>query len=242
MLVAGCVAGLITMSLHPVLSHHGGLPSPQAMERLARLDRAVHGLALAGIVMIFLGALALTRQLAAGSRLAVAALVLYGFAAAAITVAGTMDGFVAADLLVKMVAGDPKLELWWMLLGYNTRLVVAFASVYTVGACAAIFLWSLAMVRTRQMAAGLGWYGLVLGPVIVLALFVGHLSLDVHGMGLVALLQSIWFILAGVALMQSVDAENSAPHDPPRTSPATGSGQAGSLFHDPDLGDGLVGR
>ena len=194
------------MGLHPVLSHHGGLPSPHALENLARLDRFVHGLAIAGVVMIFLGALALTRRLAAGNRLALAALVVYGLAAAAITVAGTMDGFVAADLASRMVAGDPKLEFWWLLLGYNSRIVQAFASVYTVGTCAAIFLWSLVMVRTRRLSAGTGWYGLVLGPVIVGVLFSGNLPLNVHGMGLVVLAQSAWFIVAGVLLMRSADA------------------------------------
>lgn len=205
LLVAGCVAVLITMSLHPVLSRGGGLPSPPAMENLARLDRVVHGLALVGVAMIFLGALALTQRLTAGNRLALAALVVYGFATVAILVAGTMDGFVGAALVSRLATGDPKLDFWWMLLGYNGRIVQAFASVYTAGTCAAIFLWSLEMVRTRRLSAGMGWYGLVLGPVIVLALFTGNLPLNVHGMGLVALTQSLWFVVAGCLLMRSVD-------------------------------------
>ena len=208
MLLAGCVAELITMGLHPGMSHGGGLPSPRTLENLARLDRAVHGLAIVGAAMIFLGALALTRRLAAGSRLALAALVVYGLATTAILVAATLDGFVAADLVNRLAAGDPKLDFWWMLLAYNTRIVVAFASVYTVGACGAVFLWSLEIVRTRRLAAGLGWYGVVLGPVIVLALFSGHLSLGRHGMGLVVLAQSAWFIVAGVLLRRSADGDD----------------------------------
>ena len=208
LLVAGCVAVLITMGLHPGMSHGGRLPPPEALEHLARLDRFVHGLAIAGVGMIFLGALALTRRLAGGNRLALAALMVHGLSVVAILVAGTLDGFVAADLVNRMAAGDPKLESWWTLLDYNTGIVVAFASVYTAGTCAAIFLWSLVMVRTRRLAAGLGWYGLGLGPVIVLALFSGHLSLGRHGMGLVALAQSVWFIVAGVLLMRSADEED----------------------------------
>ena len=199
MLVIGPVAGIITMVLHPV-APHGGPSALHDMAALARLDRIVHGLALVGMVMLLLGTLALTRRLAAGNRLSLAALVIYGLAVAAIMVAGTLDGFVAADLLGRMVPGDPKMDTWWTLLGYNTRIVLAFAAVYTVGACAAIFLWSLAMVRTRQLAVGLGWYGLVAAPVILLALFSGHLTLDVHGMGLVVLVQAVWFIAAGAFL------------------------------------------
>ncbi len=208
LLVAGCVAGLITMAFHPVAPHGGGLPSSNELATLARLDRVVHGLALAGVAMTFLGALALTRRLAAGNRLALAALVLYGFAAVAIMSAAAMSGFVGADILSRMVEGDPKLESRRMLLDYTFRLNQAFASIYTVGACAAIFLWSLTVVRGRQLATELGWYGLVVGLLIVLALFSGHLSLGVHGFGLVALAQSLWFIVAGILLMRSGEAQN----------------------------------
>ena len=155
MLVAGNVAALLTMALHPHI-HPGFAPSPRDLIKLAQVDRAVHGLALAGIVLVFLGALALTRRLAGGNRLALAALVLYGLAAAAILVAGTLDGFVAADLLDRLAVGGPNPEPGWTLLDYNTRIVIAFASVYTVATCAAIFLWSLAAVRARRLAPGLG--------------------------------------------------------------------------------------
>ncbi len=204
LLVAGNVAGLITMALHPH-AHRDATPSPHDLAMLAHLDRAVHGLALVGIVLIFLGALALTRRLAAGSRAALAALVLYGLAVAAILVAGTLDGFVAADLLDHMPAAGPKLDFWWSLLDYNTRIVMAFASVYTVAASVAIFLWSLAIVRTRRLAPGLGWYGLVLAPLIVLVLLSGHIRMDAHGFGLILLTQAVWFIVAGILLARSDD-------------------------------------
>ena len=61
------------------------------------------------------------------------------------------------------------------------------------------------MVRTRQFSAGLAWYGLVLRPVLVLALFGRYLPLDVHGFGLVVLVESIWFIVAGSLLMRSTN-------------------------------------
>ncbi len=208
MLTAGCVAGLITMSLHPVAHHGAILPPPQALARLALLDRAVHGLALAGVVTVFLGAMTLTQRLAAPNRRALAALVVFGFATVAIMIAGAMSGFVGADILSRMVEGDPKLESRWMMLDYSFRINQAFAALYTVGTCAAIFLWSLEIVRTRRLAPELGWYGLLLGPVVVLTLFTGNLPLNVHGMGLVALTQSIWFIAAGCMLIRTVDPDD----------------------------------
>ncbi len=206
------MTGIITMVLHPVGPHGGALPSPHALETLTRLSRIVHGLALAGLPMMFLGAMALTRPLAArGGRPGLAAPVVYGFALVAIMAAACLSGFVGSDILGRMVEGDPKLESRRMLLDYTFRLNQAFSSVYTVGTCVAIFLWSVEMVRTRQLSRGLGIYGLVLGPVITGALFGGFLPLDVHGFGLVVLVQSAWFIVAGTQLMQSTA---TATHQP----------------------------
>ena len=206
LLVVGSVAGIITMVLHPVGPHGGGgLPSPHALETLARLNRVIHGLALAALPVMFLGAMALTRRMAGGGRLPLAALVVYGFAVVAIMSAGCMSGFVGSDILSRMVEGDPKLESRRMMLDYTFRLNQAYSSVYVVAACAAIFLWSVEMVTARHLSRGLGIYGLALGPVLVGALFGGWLPLDVHGFGLVVLVQSIWFIAVGGQLMHAVE-------------------------------------
>jgi len=203
LLVAGSVAGIITMVLHPVGPHGGVLPSPHAMEMLTRLNRIIHGLALASLPMMFLGALALTGRLARGGRLPLVALVVYGFALAAIMSAGCMSGFVGSDIMGRMIEGDPKLESRRMMLDYTFRLNQAYSSVYAVGSCVAIFLWSVEMASNRQLSRGLGICGLGLGPVIVAALFGGFLPLDVHGFGFVVLVQSVWFIVAGTRLMTS---------------------------------------
>ncbi len=141
--------------------------------------------------MIFPGALVLTRRLEGVNRLPLAALVVYEFAAVAIMIASSMSGFVGADLLSRMVAGDPKLESQRTLLDYTFRINQAFASVFTVGSCTAILPWSVAMLQTRRLAMGLGVYWLALGSVTTAALLFGVLSLDVHGSGLVGPAQSI---------------------------------------------------
>ena len=209
LLVAGNLAGIVTMVLHPVAGH-GVLSAPE-MQRLATLDRLVHGLALAGVTLIFLGTLALTRRLANAGRLPLAALVVFGLAVVSILIAGAMDGFVCADLLSRMVAGDPQLETWRMLLAYTFRINQAFAAIYVVGASVAIMLWSTAMLLPRRVAPGLGIYGLVLGPIILAALFSGNLPPDVHRFGLVVLVQAIWFILAGMLLLRTVEDRADAP-------------------------------
>ena len=77
-----------------------------------------------------------------------------------------------------------------------------FAKVYLVASCAAIVLWSVAILRGASMPRGAAIAGLVLAGAILLAFFAGHLGLDVHGFGIMTLAQ---FDLAGVD--RSGDAE-----------------------------------
>ena len=117
--------------------------------------------------------------------------------------AGAMSGFVGADILSRMVEGDPKLESRRMLLDYTFRINQAYSAIYVVGTCVAIMLWSVSMLRTRRLAPGLGTYGLVLGPWILAALFSGNLPLDVHRFGMVVFTQAVWFMIAGILLARS---------------------------------------
>ena len=204
MLVIGNLVGIVVMVLHPVGGH--GLSGPREMQNLALLDRVVHGVAIAALPLIFLGALALSRWLSGAGRLPLAALVVFGFALVAIMAAGVMSGFVGADILSKMVEGDPKLESRRMLLDYTFRINQGFSAVYTVGACVAIMLWSAAILRTRRLSSALGFYGLGIGVALPAALFAGVLTLDVHGFGLVVLAQALWFIVAGFSLRRADDA------------------------------------
>ncbi len=202
--MVGNLVGIVVMVLHPVGGH--GLLGPREMQNLALLDRVVHGVAIAALPAAFLGALALSRWLSGAGRLPLAALVVFGFAVVAIMSAGVMSGFVGADILGKMVEGDPKLESRRMLLDYTFRINQGFSAVYTVGSCVAIMLWSAAILKNRRFSPALGYYGLVIGVAIPAALFAGLLTLDVHGFGLVVFAQALWFIVVGFSLRRADDA------------------------------------
>ena len=200
-LVIAAVASVITMAVHP--SGHHGVMSRREMEILGWLTRGVHGFAIASLPIAFLGALGLTRYLQASNRIAVSALVIYGFGLAAIMAAAAMSGFVAPTVMSQLVAGDRMTDVRRLFLDYTFALNQAFASVFVVAGCAAVFLWSVAIWRSGLLWRGLAIYGLVLGLGIILIFLSGHLSLDVHGFGIVAFTQSIWFVLAGLGLYGS---------------------------------------
>lgn len=197
-LIAGAVGGLVTMLLHPT-GHD--LFAPGHFAPAAFLAAAVHALAIASMPVSFLGALALSRRVESPLRLAVAALVVYAFAAAAGMMAAIVSGFVGPGLAREIVGAETSAgQAWRIVLDYNHRINQEFARTYVVASSAAIVLWSASILKSRSLAPGVAIYGLLVGPAIVLAVVSGHFPLDVHGFGLIVLAQAVWFVVAGARL------------------------------------------
>jgi hypothetical protein len=202
-LISGSVGTIITMSLHPT----GHIVADQ-LEPMIRMLIAVHGLALACVPVLFLGAWGLSRCLASPDRLAVAGLVLYTFALLAVMNAAVADGLITPNLFRQIVAsaGAPSaIDGWRMMSRYNFYVNQAYAQVFVAASSVAIVLWSASIWRGKELARGLGIYGCILGPVTLLALFSGHLNLDAHGFGIVIFGQAVWFIVAGTLLWRRVN-------------------------------------
>jgi hypothetical protein len=207
-LISGALVGIVTMAFHPT-GHD--LSAPGRFESVAKLAVFVHMLAVASAPISFLGALALVQRLQAPDRLAVSALVVYGFGLFALIIAAAASGFVATSMARELAAssGAAK-ETWDVLLDSNHFVNQAFAKLFVVAASIAIVVWSIAIVKSRALGRAIGIYGIVLGPPTVVLLLSGHLRLDVHGMGAVVLTQSIWFVLVGASMCRGVANDGSS--------------------------------
>lgn len=202
-LIIGAISGVVTMILHPVSGGGGHVMTPAQFETLANLITGVHVLAIVGIPFLFLGALALSRQLEMGGRLALLALVIYCAGLVAVMIAPAISGLVGTAILRKTVAHAADSEQWRLLMEYNHLINQAFAKIFVVASSAAIGLWSFMIMRGRALPVALGGYGLVLAPVIVFAMMSGALSLDAHGFGLIVFAQAVWLVLAGIFLART---------------------------------------
>jgi hypothetical protein len=196
-LIAGSAALIITMAFHPT-GHE--MISPDRFATVARLSIAVHTLALASMVVLFLGACGLWQRLSPSPCLALSGLISYGFSMVAGMITGTLNGFVAPRLIQRMLNHPEAKQAWDIVFIYSGDVAGALASVLVVTSSVAILLWSIAIVRRGLLARGLGTYGCIVGPLIIVAVLSGHIRLNVHGFGLVVLLQSVWFVVAGVQL------------------------------------------
>src|SRR4029077_2872132 len=87
-LIVGALSGMVTMTLHPTT---GGHPiTPAQFEKIVPLNIGVHALAIAGVPLLFLGALGLCRKLNAPDRLSIAGLVVYSLGLFTVTIAAAM--------------------------------------------------------------------------------------------------------------------------------------------------------
>lgn len=199
-LLAGALGGTVTMLLHPTMHH---VASSAELEPIARLGAAVHALALVSVPLSFLGSLALTRLLNGPDRLAVAAIVAYGYATVAVLTAALTSGFIVPDLARQALGATPEEKSHWnQLLELCHRFNQAFAQVFTISASIAIALWSAAMLKRALFPKWIAACGLVIGVASAALVASGHIRLDVHGEGAVVFAQSAWFVAVALVLLQ----------------------------------------
>lgn len=184
---------IITMTFHPT---GRDLLDPERFSAAARIATLTHALALLSLPLWALGGLVLTREL--GSRaLPVTAFVVYGFGLIAAMIAGAASGLIGPAIAESLLAAE-NAESWQVAYRYNGFVNRAFASLFVVASGSAIVLWSASSIRARTLPAGIGIVGTVAGLAVIAAFVSGHVGLDVHGFGLIMLVEEIWFV--GVAI------------------------------------------
>ena len=202
-LIAGALGGIVTMAIHPT----GAIsPTSDQLEHLAVASAAAHSLAMVSFLILFLGACGLVRRIAAADRIAFAALVTYGFACVALLIAAAVSGFIVPNIMRHMVRDVPDNAQQWKIVIHGVfQINQAFARIYSIAASIAIVCWSVSVLRNGGLGRGVAIYGCIVGPLLIVGIVAGYLRLDVHGMAIVALAQSIWFIVVGAQLYSRPD-------------------------------------
>src|SRR6476620_2640228 len=175
-LILGAISGILTLTFHPAGGAHH--VTPAQFEMLIAVVVGVHVLALCGLPISFVGALALTRRIDSPLRLAVFGLTIYGFGLVAAMVAATMSGLVTPDILRKMAAHDSASDQWHTLMFHTHAINQAFARVHVIAFSVAISLWSLAILKRPGLPRMLAVYGIVAAVFVVIAIVSGTLNME----------------------------------------------------------------
>jgi len=199
-LLAGALATLVVMGLHPTAHDLMG----EAGRSAARLNLLVHAMAIASCPVLFFGALGLNRRFPPDQGWASGAIVFWGFALVGVMCAALASGLIAPKVIEWITSGDEaNRQTYHALLAYNGQVNQAFAKVHVAMSSVAILFWSIAIITTRAFARPIGWLGCVVGVGVLVGLFSGYITLDVHGFGVVILLQAAWLFSVGVQMMWS---------------------------------------
>ena len=202
-LIAGALGGIATMAVHP-----SGRPNVTALQadHLVMASALVHSFAILSCVALFLGTVGLTIRLQSGARQAMhlpfTALVVYGFSAVAVMIAGGLSGFVLPELMARMARDVVSTQqVYRLIISSLFQINQAFSRIYSVGGWLAILFWSIAAWGYRDLRRTLSVYGFIVSPLMIALLASGHVRLNIHGMGAVTVLQAIWFLGAGMDMM-----------------------------------------
>ena len=197
-LIAGSVAGILVMVLHP--TGHAVVGNAEA-GRSNTLVAAVHALAMLAQPLLVSGMLVVTERLRVRRDLAVTGFVTFAFASVAVVIAAAASGLIAPGAVRSVAGADDAARAGMMnALHYTGLLNQAFAKLHVLFSCVAIILWSAAMALGREFSRALGAYGIVLGAALLAAVFGAGLRLDIHGYGLVVLTQALWFTWTALTL------------------------------------------
>ncbi len=194
-LIGGTLAMLGVMALHPA-----GVPHNADAKNVILLGIVVHGVAIAAAPVLTFGMFALSRSIGFAKPAPALAFFFYLFGALAVMLAATMSGLVAPRLIEATMAPSADKDLLHGLLRLEWYLNQSFATVHVALFSGAITLYALAWPDRGPLAIIVQIVGFLVGIGVFVWLASGTLTLNVHGMGLVVLLQGAWFVLAGVGL------------------------------------------
>ena len=195
-LVVGSLGGVLTMAIHPTGA--GASLPPEQVAHLSFISAVSHSIAMVSVLLLFLGGCGLARRMAAPDRISFVAIVTLGFACVAVLIATAVSGFIIPDIWKHMLGDVPAAAHQWRIVMYGVfQINQAFSRIYAVGSSMAILLWSVAGLRNGGLRRSVTIYGCVVAALITVGIAIGHLRLDVHGMAIVVVAQTIWFIAVG---------------------------------------------
>lgn len=208
-LIVFTVLLIFTMGLHPA----GG--SVQHLIRITRLIIITHAIAIFALPFGWMGFWALTKKLGADRFGPMLGFAMISLGLIAVMIAAGTNGLIMPIFLQHYKDATPgAIESIRPVLRYSFAINTAFDYVYTGAFCTAILCWSITILRTRLLAAWLGWLGIAIAIGAVIIFMVGVQAHSVQGFRLFVSSIVIWVLLVGVALYKEKPLTSSATHTP----------------------------
>jgi hypothetical protein len=203
-LLIATVLEIFTMAHHPTVHIPDVVQALQQISKLSSLSAWVHGVLMALMLVIAFAFSEFAMRRGIARPIIRAGAIAYGAGILVMLGAAMVSGFIVADLASSLPhANAVDLQISTQLLILCRVLNQSCASFGAVAMSAGIALWSIDLLRDAGARRAICLLGLALSLLPAIALILGLIHLDVHGMMLVLLLQSVWNVAVAIALMRS---------------------------------------
>jgi hypothetical protein len=192
-LLAASLLEVLGMLHHPSVQTSDISQAVEQIARFSRLSAAVHGVLITLMLLIAYGFVDFAVSRGLRRPLIRAGGIAYGCGVLVMVGAGLVSGFImtgVAALIPHVTSVDLQINLQILLL--CRVLNQSCANFAVVAMSAGMVCWSADLCRNSGPRRAVGVFGLLLGLAPALALMLGEIHLDVHGMTEVVMAQAVW--------------------------------------------------
>lgn len=199
-LIVSTVILVVTMVLHPA----GG--NIDYIIKISSVIVVSHSLALLSLPVCLFGFWGLSAHFQKEWILSRLAMIVMLFALFAGMCAAAINGLALPMFVGKFKDSTPQiLESVKTDITYNTILNHAFDFIFITAICISMILWSIAILRKKELPAWFGYYGIIIGISFVIMLLSGFVLVSLHGFRIFVFAIVSWILLAGFLLRQPAE-------------------------------------
>jgi hypothetical protein len=203
-LATATVLEILAMAHHPSVHTADVAQAVRIFSQLAPLGAWVHGTLQALLLIAAYGLSEFILRRGVRRPLIRAGAIAYGAGVIVMIGAAMVSGFIITDLMELTPHTTPTdLQINAQLLILCRVLNQACANFGAVAMSAGIALWSADLIRDTGTPRMIGVLGLSVSVAPALALMFGLMHLDVPGMTAILVLQAVWNVAVGIAMMRS---------------------------------------
>ena len=192
-LLLGSFLMFATMVLHPA----GG-----SFEHLLKATKFIvisHALAIASVPLSIFGFWGLLKRFTNHQNLSMAAFIFMVIGQFAGLIAATINGLTLPFFINQYKDATPEtLETIKIVLRYGSSLNHAFDYILIGNICVATFIWSVLIVKTKELPVWLGYLGILFNVVFVILLLSNFNLLDLFGFRIFIFSLVIWILGVGI--------------------------------------------
>jgi hypothetical protein len=200
-IIGASILSVCFMVYHPRVHAHGMSEFVEAIRAELLVNGVVHGslIALSGVLAA--GYSVLTARI--DGVLARIGLVSFGLGVVCGTAAASINGLIMPQFVLSAARkSSADLDALRPILDFCHSANQVCSRMWVVALAIAIVLWSLALVQRTGSARTIGVLGILLGLTPLVALALGYLPMDIHGVLAFIVTQTIWSVAVGVLLIR----------------------------------------